>query len=280
MKTPVRRALAAATLALSMAIPLTATAPSAMAITPDRSPFYVDEVEILYLESWPVQVQLVVTGSVPSPCHEPAWAVSDDGFRVTVELWSEADPGLACATVLEEVEVVIPVGDYEEATRAVVVNDRLVEVMQVGQRGSDSIELVGAGWSFGFCAGYCRADLTVIGDRLYLQGSDDWPGDPSYANLGTLTPAGAAQLAAALAVIDPGTLDETYGCPDCADGGAAWVGLLENGRGSRHDMPFGDPPPELAELYELTQGFIGTLETCDSDELVTADDDCTPYESR
>ena len=276
--TTVRRALVAATLALSLTVPLVAAGPAASAATPERSPFYVDSVEVLYLESFPVQVQLQVSGSLPSPCHEAKWAVSDDGSFVSVELWTEADPEVACAAVLEEVDIVIPVGEYEVAERAVLVNDRLTELIRVGQSDSGATRLVAAGWSFGMCAGYCRADLIVMGDRLYLQGSDNWPDIPLYVNLGTLTPTGTARLAAALTVIDPASLEEIYGCPDCADGGAAYLGFMAAGVGSRHDMPFGDPPKELAELYRLTQSIIGTLEGCGSDPLVTADEDCVPYE--
>lgn len=272
-----RRALVAATLALSMAVPLVTAGPAAMAATPDRSPFYVNEVDVLYLESFPVQVQLVVTGSVPTPCHEPAWSVSDDGAFVRVELWSEADPEALCAAVLQDVEVVIPLGEYEQARRAVLVNDRMSEVISVGQPDAAGTRLVAAGWSFGMCGGYCRADLIVMGQRLYLQGSDNWPDEPIFVNLGTLTGVGAARLSAALASVDPAALKEIYGCPDCADGGAAYVGLLAAGQGSRHDMPFGDPPAELAELYELTQSLIGALEGCRSTPLVTADADCEPY---
>jgi hypothetical protein len=280
MKNLARRAFVVTTLALSMAIPTISAGPAAMAASLDRSPFYVNEVDVLYLESFPVQVQLLVRGSVPTPCHEPAWSVSDDGSFVSVELWSEADPDVLCAAVLQEVEVAIPVGEYERAQRAVLVNDRLTELISVGRPDASGTRLVAAGWSYGMCAGYCRADLIVIGQRLYMQGSDNRPDEPIFVNLGTLTDVGAVQLSAALASVDPASLKDIYGCPDCADGGAAYVGLIAAGQGSRHDMPFGDPPVELAELYELTQSFIGTLEGCRSDRFVTVDADCVPYEGR
>jgi hypothetical protein len=263
---------------LSLAIPLLAAGPPAAATTPDRSPFYVDQVEVLYLESDPVQVQLVVTGSVPTPCHEPAWSVVDDGSFVSVELWSEADPEAFCSTVLQEVELVVPIGDYESARRAVLVNDRLAELIRVAQTEDGPPELVAAGWSFGMCLGYCRADLISVDDRLKLQIRDNATDTPILVNHGTLTPTGAAELSAAIEDIDTATLQEAYGCPDCADGGAAYVGLIAAGQGSRHDMPFGEPPAELATLYALTQSYIDSLETCESTALVTVDEDCQPDE--
>lgn len=277
MNTAIRRVLTATTLALTLATSALVAAPG-FAATPDRSPFYVNSVDVAYLESFPVQVQLLVSGNLPTPCHEPAWTVSDDGSFVIVELWSEADPDVICTAVLEEAELTIPVGDYEEAQRAVIVNDRLSELITVGEPTGDETRLVAAGWSFGMCAGYCRADLTVIGDRLRLQGSDNWTDTPLYVNEGTLTADGASTLSTLLADIQPASLDETYGCPDCADGGAAYVGFLSDGQGSRHDMPFGDPPPVLASLYELNQSLISALETCTSNELVGVDADCSPYE--
>lgn len=276
--TILRRALVAFALVLSTSVPQSGVGPPVVAETPDHAPFYVTDVEARYLESFPVQVQLVVSGSVPSPCHVPAWTVSDDGAFVVVELWSEADPEALCATVLQEVEVVIPLGEYERAERAVLVNDRLAERVSVGPSEEAETRLFAAGWSFGMCLSYCRADLVAVGDRLRLQVGDNPTDTPVLLNHGTLTAEGSTQLAAVLEAIEPAALEETYGCPDCADGGAAYVALIADGEGSRHDMPFGEPPAELAPLYALTQALIGSLETCTSGELVVVDDDCEPHQ--
>ncbi len=243
-------------------------------------PVYVNSTEILYLESFPVQLDLLVEGSLPTPCHEPMWEIDDTGSSVDVRLWSEAPPEAACIAILEPVELRIPLGSYETANVAVSLNGDPVGRIGVGQGGADEPDLLGAGWSFGMCLGYCGADLEVKDDRLSMSGWDREASQPLYANAGMLTPAGRERLAAALEGVDVGSLEATYGCPDCADGGAAYILLGAGDTPSRHDMEFGRPPPELTEVCELTAAMMSALEACRSDELVTVDDDCEAYQRR
>ncbi len=43
-------------------------------------------------------------------------------------------------------------------------------------------------------------------------------------------------------------------------------------------MEFGEPPPELADLYDVATTIIGALEACVSNELVTVADDCEVWQ--
>ena len=250
--------------------------------TTDRieSPVFVDSTDILYLESFPVQVRLVVSGSVATPCHEPVWNVdaADDG--ITVRLWSEADADAMCASVLTPFEVSIPLGSFETADLPVSLNGEDVGRVVVGQPAEPSTgnQLTGAGWSFGMCAGLCRADLTLDGDDLVLDGGGQM-GDPLVETHGTLTLEGRAQLDTALAALGDTLLEPQYGCPDCADGGASYIVLERDGQTTRHDMEFGAPPPELAELDALAATFIDALRDCQSGELVSVGDDCVAWPS-
>ncbi|MDW8059802.1 MAG: hypothetical protein RMK01_06980 [Thermomicrobium sp.] len=56
------------------------------------------------------QAELVVDVTLPDACTEPRWAVSRDGARVVVELWGERPVGLACAQVIREGTVTVPLG--------------------------------------------------------------------------------------------------------------------------------------------------------------------------
>lgn len=246
-----------------------------------ESPAYVDSTDILYLESFPVQVRLVVRGSTPTPCHEPTWEVltTDDG--ITVRLWSEADADAVCASVLAPFEVSIPLGSYESADLPVTLNGEDVGRVVVGEATTppataDANELTGAGWSFGMCAGTCRADLVVAGDDLVLTGSDR-AGVPLVETQATLTVEGRAALDATLAALGDTPLEPQYGCPDCADGGASYLVLERDGAASRHDMEFGNPPPELAPLVALSSSVIDAMRECRSDELVNVGDDCVAW---
>ena len=104
--------------------------------------------------------------------------------------------------------------------------------------------------------------------------------EPLYVNRGALTALGRHRIDAVFEGLGGVDLVPVYGCPDCADGGAAYVTLTEDGTTSRHEMEFGNPPGELAELHALAMAMIDALETCVPDELVAIGDDCAPWQGR
>ena len=245
----------------------------------DEGPVYIDSTEILYLKSFPVQVHLLVRGSLPTPCHEAAWEVQQAEDGIDVRLWSHADPEAICVQVLEPFEASLPLGSFESASLPVVLNGETVGRVEIGgQAAPDGQRLLGAGWSFGMCLGYCLADLVVDGNELVLTGSGRESEEPLYVNAGALTAVGRERLAAALEALAGKTLEPVYGCPDCADGGAAYLVLARDGVLSRHEMEFGSPPEELSELHALGMELIGALETCAPSELAEVAADCTPWE--
>jgi hypothetical protein len=238
---------------------------------------YVDSTEILSLESFPVQVRLAVLGSVPTPCHEVLWEVDDFGWAVDVRLWSEHDRARTCIQVLEPFEVSIPLGSFESASKPVLLNGEQIGRLAIGPPpDSDGVALVGAGWSFGMCGGYCSADLTVEGERLVLTGRSRISDQPLYVNQGALTAVARERIGTAVERLKGVALDRVYGCPDCADGGAAYLVIARQGLTRRHEMDFGGPPEVLAELHGLAMAMVDALESCRSDELVAVADDCEP----
>ena len=244
-----------------------------------EGPVFIDSTEILYLESFPVQVRLLVRGSLPTPCHEAVWAVDDLGSTIDVRLWSSVLLGQACAQVLEPFEVSIPLGAFESATSSVVVNGEEIGRLAIGvETAVEEASLVEAGWSFGMCLGFCNADLAIQREGLVLTARDREKQEPLYVNSGSLTVVGLERIGAAVEHLSAVALDPVYGCPDCADGGASYLVLEREGVSVRHDMEFGSPPEVLAELQGLAMEVIEALETCGSNELVTVADDCVPWE--
>ena len=242
-------------------------------------PVYVDSSEILYLESYPVQVQLLVKGSLPTPCHEVVSEVQDLGDSIDVLLWSISGPDMICAAVLEPFESVIPLGSFEIADLPVYLNGEEVGRIEIGAGASASEPaLEAAGWSFGFCAGYCVADMTIVGSDLVLTGRSRVGEQPLYTNGGKLTSDGSARLETALADLEGVSPDPVYGCPDCADGGAAYLELSRDGATERIEMEFGNPPDALADLYAISASLIAGLETCQSNELLDVATDCVAYQ--
>lgn len=244
-----------------------------------EGPVFIDSTEILYLESFPVQVRLLVRGWLPTPCHELQWSLENAGGAIDVALWSVIALGQDCGQVLEPFEVSIALGSFETADSEVVLNGEPIGRVVVGEVPAPGrVTFVGAGWSFGMCAGYCRADLVLIDGLLTLVGSDRTGDEPLYEHRGELTAEGSGLIAAAAAALSGLPLESVYGCPDCADGGASYVVLDRDGVTSRHDMEFGRPPEVLADLHDLAMATINKLETCRSDEMVIVAADCEPWQ--
>ena len=79
----------------------------------DRLPVEIDSVDMLQLESYPVQLMLHVTGWLPNPCAGPEWTVAapeGPAGPVEVELYAVPQSNEACIQVLAAFDVNIPLG--------------------------------------------------------------------------------------------------------------------------------------------------------------------------
>jgi len=85
---------------------------------------YLDSVELLTMESYPLQFMLVLRGNLPTPCHQLRVAVSEPDLKaqITVEVYSLARPDTACAQVLEPFEANISLGSYPAGHYTLLVN--------------------------------------------------------------------------------------------------------------------------------------------------------------
>jgi len=141
--------------------------------------------------------------------------------------------------------------------------------------GPSSSALTQAGWSFGFCQGPCRGRLDLAGNQLAYEVSSR-TGDEVYAsNRGQLTPQGATRLES-LASSLPEELQETYGCPDCADGGASFLAVVRDSESLRTEYEYGNPPPDLSAIDSFLKGVMGALGACRATADVTPEGSCTP----
>jgi hypothetical protein len=244
-----------------------------------QEPVFVDSADIRYLDGFPVPVQLDVLGSLPTPCHVPAWEVAATPAGIDVHVWSVAEGSGLCSAVLEPFEASIPLGSFEAVSLPVRLNGTDVGRVEVSDGANPTGDrLVGAGWSFGMCQGYCAADLVVADDgSVILRGRDQARDVVLFTNPGTLTGTGLAHIEEAMAALAGVPLQLVYGCPDCADGGAAYLTLSREGAVVRHEMEFGDPPIELSELEHLAMSVIDGLEDCASNELVDVATECQAW---
>lgn len=93
-----------------------------------RGEAFVDQAEIVILESFPPQFRLKLTGTLPTPCHQLRVVVSepDEQERIDVEVYSVVDPDQVCIQVVEPFEANIPIGSFTSGEYTVLVNGKQV----------------------------------------------------------------------------------------------------------------------------------------------------------
>ena len=81
--------------------------------------------ELLVLESYPLQYNLVLRGMLPSPCHRLLITFNEPnaGNEIHIQVMVAVDPEMICAQVLTDFEEVVSLGSYETgATYTVWIN--------------------------------------------------------------------------------------------------------------------------------------------------------------
>ena len=93
-----------------------------------RGNVYVDRSELLIMESYPVQIALVLQGSLPTPCNELRVIAKppDEQNRIQVDVYSVVDPEQICAQVLEPFETNIMLGSFPSGHYSIWVNGELI----------------------------------------------------------------------------------------------------------------------------------------------------------
>ena len=93
-----------------------------------RGTVYLDSIDLLTLESYPLQFSLALAGNLPTPCNHLRVAVSppDAENKIVVNVYSVTDPNAVCIQVLEPFEVSIPLGSYPSGHYTLWVNGEQV----------------------------------------------------------------------------------------------------------------------------------------------------------
>jgi hypothetical protein len=89
---------------------------------------FIDTIEIKILESFPVQVHVLVSGSLPTPCHHLGpinKRFADNRFDIAVTM-TPPPPDTGCITVIEPFSITIPLDVYglPKGSYQVYVNDK------------------------------------------------------------------------------------------------------------------------------------------------------------
>lgn len=119
-------------------VPPTMTIPDASPVAPyapqpgddklHRGNVHIESAGLLMAESYPPQVFLVMSGSLPTPCHQLRVEVSapDAQNRIQVEAYSLVDPNAICAQVLKAFEASVRLGSYPAGHYTVWLNGRRI----------------------------------------------------------------------------------------------------------------------------------------------------------
>ena len=93
-----------------------------------RGKAFIQESELLVLESYPLQIVLGLKGNLPTPCHYLRAEVSepDDQNRIFVEVYSLIEPDVICVQVLQDFDSRIDLGSYPDGSYTVWVNGEQV----------------------------------------------------------------------------------------------------------------------------------------------------------
>lgn len=123
--------------------------------------------------------------------------------------------------------------------------------------GGSPDDVLFSGTSFGECLGYCVTELTVEGREATLVYSGWEIGQqlPDIEHRRTLSDAERLRLERAFDRAALRRADEIYGCPDCADGGAEWVGASGDGAEKRVTFEYGDEVGGLDDYIEVMRAL-------------------------
>ncbi|MCB0118663.1 MAG: hypothetical protein KDD72_06510 [Anaerolineales bacterium] len=108
-----------------------APSPADEALT--RGNVYIDSVELLTLESYPLQFMLSIKGNLPTPCNQlriSAGQPDATNNRIDVEVYSVANPDRMCTQVLSPFEANYPLGSFPTGKYSIWVNGEMVAEFQ------------------------------------------------------------------------------------------------------------------------------------------------------
>jgi hypothetical protein len=129
-----------------------------------------------------------------------------------------------------------------------------------------TINLIGYGTSFGECLGYCVNYMKVYEDVANLTRTG-WDGSGQLPAVQCSQPLELYQYIAIRDSIIPNDfflLENTIGCPDCADGGAEWVEIRVDTSIHRVTFEYMNEPKELAYVVPLLRTLMANFNGCES----------------
>ena len=114
------------------------------------------------------------------------------------------------------------------------------------------------GNSFGFCVGYCWKQIVITPDEIDFEKMARDDNEPINCER-DFDCTDWISINQNIVLNNFFDLDEVIGCPDCTDGGAAWVEVQTHTKTHKVTFEYMSPPAEISdfvsELHELMQNF-------------------------
>ncbi|TSJ42337.1 hypothetical protein [Fluviicola chungangensis] len=105
------------------------------------------------------------------------------------------------------------------------------------------------GTNFGHCRGYCRKEVVFSEDQIvYFESSVDSTRNPVKTEKFDNSSAKWKSIADKIDWNTFKNLEESYGCPDCADGGSEYIEIKTTNGTKRVTIEFNKENPELEPL--------------------------------
>lgn len=114
---------------------------------------------------------------------------------------------------------------------------------------SETVISVMHGTNFGHCRGYCRKEV-IFTDKgaTYVESSVDSDRNPEKKQELQLSANDWKNITSKINWNTFNSLQESYGCPDCADGGSEYIEIQTAKGTKRVTIEFGKEQPELEPL--------------------------------
>lgn len=114
----------------------------------------------------------------------------------------------------------------------------------------DTTAYIAYGKSFGMCSGYCMHEIAHSAgmSRTTSTAWGDQNENPPKIFCEQVPESLYTELLNLIDLKKFYNLSNRFGCPDCSDGGAAWIEISHSGRIHRVNYEYGKPPDLLRDL--------------------------------
>lgn len=120
------------------------------------------------------------------------------------------------------------------------------------------------GTSFGMCVGYCRQSIEITSTNTELTMSG-WSETLKTITCNEKTDTAIwNSLLKEINISSFNALQETIGCPDCADGGAEWIQIETGATKHKVTFEYHNEPPEVKQYIDKLRSIRNAFKDCNN----------------